>query len=89
MQIIEKLKNIFKKKTGIWIGTSDRQKEELVNELIDSLSNLEHDVKLLINQVGNISAYCDKCDGTKLGFCLKCSNTGIVQKNRLKDWPWQ
>lgn len=85
----EKFKSLFQRNQGVWRGTNREQKEELVLEILDRLDEIEHNISLLIQQVGEIASYCDKCDGGKSGYCIKCDNTGIARKDRLRAWPWQ
>ena len=85
----EKIKGLFRRQRGVWRGRSKDEKEFLINELLDRLESVEQNIELLVKQVGEIASYCDKCDGSKITYCMKCSNTGIVRKDRLKDWPWQ
>ncbi len=89
--MLSKLKSLFKRKPKpkCWRNLSRDEKDSLIEELVIRLEDLEEDNALLKKEFGELSAYCDKCDGNKLQYCLKCNGTGIVKKSRLLDWPWQ
>ena len=87
--MLERIKSIFARRKGNWRGKSKEDKEELISEVLDRLNGIEQDIILLIQQVGEIASYCDKCDGNKTVYCMKCDNTGIARKDRLRNWPWQ
>ena len=86
-----RLKALFEKKPkpSTWRHLSSVEKDDLIEELIAKLDELDQNNELLIKELGELAAYCDKCEGNKLQYCMKCNGTGIVKKNRLMDWPWQ
>lgn len=55
--------------------------------MLERLATLEEDNQMLIEELGNSIAWCDKCGGSG-DQCLKCSGTGLVQRKYLMDWPW-
>ena len=89
--MLNKLKSLFKRKPkpDTWRHLSKEEKDILIEDLVLRLDNLEEDNELLKKELGELSSYCDKCEGSKLQYCLKCNGTGIVKKSRLIDWPWQ
>lgn len=88
--MLNKIKSLFKKKEkGIWVGLDKVEQEILIENLITRILDLEEDRLLLINEIGEMPTYCDKCDVNRAHNCIKCGGTGIVKKNRLMSWNWQ
>lgn len=89
--MLGKLKSMFKRKPkpDTWRYLSKDDRDELIQELLFRLKDIEEDNQLLIKELGEMSSYCDKCDGGKNNYCLKCKGSGIVKKSRLIDWPWK
>lgn len=58
-------------------------------ELLERIESLETDRDMLIEELGDIASYCDKCDGGSVtDRCFKCNGTGVVRKKQLMSWPW-
>lgn len=55
--------------------------------LIDRIDSLENDLDLLIEEVGEIATYCDKCEENS-SECFKCKGTGVIKKKQLCGWQW-
>jgi len=88
--VLEKLKDLLgiKPKSDTWSNLSRYEKDCAMDDLLERLEVLEDDNQSLITELGDISAYCDKCEGSKTVHCLKCEGTGIVKKKQLLNWPW-
>ena len=60
-----------------------------IDELFERVNTLETDVSLLIEELGEVATYCDKCDGRNaIVQCFKCNGTGLVKRKQLITWPW-
>ena len=60
-----------------------------IKELESTIEDLVADHNIIIEKLGEISVYCDKCNGgADKPQCFKCNSTGIVKNKQLHDWPW-
>lgn len=50
------------------------------------VNELTNDRDALVQEMSEMPAYCDKCEGSPT--CLKCAGTGIVKKKQLFTWRW-
>ena len=76
-----------------WIKSLFSSKYRLLNtrieELETTIEGLESDRNIIVEEVGELSTYCDKCNGGSIvGQCFKCSNTGVIKKKQQYNWPW-
>lgn len=69
---------IFKKRKG---------SEEVYKALSNRLDFIEENQELIIQLLGEISVYCDKC-GNSDDKCFKCGGSGIIKKKQLFNWPF-
>ena len=54
-------------------------------EILGDIQELDATVTNLVEEVGNMATYCDKCSGQG---CFKCNGSGVVRRNQLMRWPW-
>lgn len=54
-------------------------------ETQDRLEDIENNIQLLIEEIGEVGVLCDKCGGEG---CFKCGNSGVVKRKQLFGWPW-
>jgi hypothetical protein len=76
-----------------WIKSLFSSKYRLLDNRIEELETtvegLVSDRNIVVEEMGEIATHCDKCEGGDIvGPCFKCSNTGIIKKKQLYNWPW-
>jgi len=72
MRILNWIKSLFDKDT---------------EHLLIRIEELEENVNELIFELGELSSYCDKCNGEG-GACFKCKGSGIMQRKQGHRWQW-
>lgn len=88
--MINWFKSLFKKKKPErWSQFNKYEKDAIIEDMWVRLIELEEDRNLLVNEIGEMPTYCDKCDISKTKLCSKCGGSGIVKRNRLMSWNWQ
>jgi len=70
-----------------WRDLSKEDKDILIETLEERIEELESIISQLTEDFGEMVTYCDKCNGAGRS-CLKCKETGIVQRKQLYSWPW-
>lgn len=63
------------------------QSYRTIEDLISRIEELEEDMEILVNELGEMAAYCDKCDNDGSN-CFKCNGSGIVKRKQLFGWQW-
>lgn len=54
-------------------------------ETLERLEEVENNIDLIIGEIGELAAHCDKCESRG---CTKCNGTGVVTRKQLFGWPW-
>lgn len=62
-------------------------RDETIEMLREKISLLESDLDLLVEEVGEIATYCDKCGEDSMD-CFKCKGTGVIKRKQLFGWQW-
>jgi len=62
-----------------------------IDTLHSSFDEMQQDIKLIIYQMSETGAICDKCNNYNgvESICWKCSSSGITRSRQLCDWPWE
>lgn len=60
-----------------------------IEDLESIVEGLVEDRNIVVEELGELLVHCDRCNGgDSMTQCFKCSDTGIIKKKQLYDWPW-
>src|SRR5689334_20204198 len=78
IKMINWFKSLFKKKKPErWSQFNKYEKDAIIEDMWVRLIELEEDRTLLVNELGEMPTYCDKCEISKTKLCSKCGGSGI------------